>query len=519
MGLTNCIRRSPSMMCLIIVITGNSITIMIARSHGEQEIELIGSQPQPLAPRPHPSPQPQVPPSPVMTTHAVDCVDSGRDGDAGAGGVPRSATEVGCSAGAGRRWRRWWCSGWIARQWLEATFRPPMRRSWSRWASCDRRWPRRWLIPPADWQNAAKASWSAPWHLPVWLRLSPTGTMRCGSGSQDLRAGLDGAAGRRAGSGDCSGCDCPARLTAGQVVARTAVQQWLPVPGHRGAPFGDRCRPPGSTKAKALAERQSLRLVDRGSTASVTVRAVAGSAVRPGPFAGALVGSSRHRTGQRRLWRLFAVTLMPLCQELTATEEATGTGAAGRAASGSAVVEPSTASVSVVNDQVLRERDRCRSTCRRGRGDQGRSGRADPGRLDQEHTAEHTHHLSRAQAATGDARMALSAQPLRKWTFATVAALAAAATAPGRAADVALVLATLGETEAFRPGSAMARPLARTGRRPGDAAWNTATIGRFVLPAKAGIRTSQSWVPLSRERLHRHPERVEHATAETANSQ
>ena len=83
-------------------------------------------------------------------------------------------------------------------------------------------------------------------------------------------------------------------------------------------------------------------------------------------------------------------------------------------------------------------------------------------RLDQEHTAEHTHHLSRAQAAIGDARMAVSPRPLRKWTFATVAALAASATAPGRAADVALVMATLGEMAFLAGFREPARPLART---------------------------------------------------------
>ncbi|MEZ4771341.1 MAG: DUF5693 family protein [Caldilineales bacterium] len=82
--------------------------------------------------------------------------------------------------------------------------------------------------------------------------------------------------------------------------------------------------------------------------------------------------------------------------------------------------------------------------------------------LDQEHTAEHTHHLSRAQAAIGDARMAISPRPLRKWTFATVAALAASATMPGRAADLALVLATLGETAFLAGFREPARPLART---------------------------------------------------------
>ncbi len=40
--------------------------------------------------------------------------------------------------------------------------------------------------------------------------------------------------------------------------------------------------------------------------------------------------------------------------------------------------------------------------------------------LDREHPAGHTHHLSAAQRATGDARMALSPQPLRKWTGLTL---------------------------------------------------------------------------------------------------
>lgn len=40
-----------------------------------------------------------------------------------------------------------------------------------------------------------------------------------------------------------------------------------------------------------------------------------------------------------------------------------------------------------------------------------------PGRLDREHPQEHTHHLSAFQRAVGDARMALSLRPLRKWSL------------------------------------------------------------------------------------------------------
>lgn len=82
--------------------------------------------------------------------------------------------------------------------------------------------------------------------------------------------------------------------------------------------------------------------------------------------------------------------------------------------------------------------------------------------LDQEHSAEHTHHLSRAQATLGDARMALSPQPLRQWTLPAVAALAVSALAPGRAADIAFVAATLGGTAFLAGFRQAARPLVRT---------------------------------------------------------
>jgi hypothetical protein len=82
--------------------------------------------------------------------------------------------------------------------------------------------------------------------------------------------------------------------------------------------------------------------------------------------------------------------------------------------------------------------------------------------LDVEHRAEHTHHLSRAQAAIGDASMALSPQPLRKWTVPTVAAQAVAALAPGPSAGVAAVAAALGEIAFLAGFRQAARPLGRT---------------------------------------------------------
>ena len=93
--------------------------------------------------------------------------------------------------------------------------------------------------------------------------------------------------------------------------------------------------------------------------------------------------------------------------------------------------------------------------------------------LDQEHTAEHTHHLSRAQAAIGDSRMAISPRPLRKWSLPTVVALAATALLPGRAADGALVAATLGETAFLAGFRQAARPLVRTVDRSWDIAGHT----------------------------------------------
>jgi hypothetical protein len=82
--------------------------------------------------------------------------------------------------------------------------------------------------------------------------------------------------------------------------------------------------------------------------------------------------------------------------------------------------------------------------------------------LDVEHRAEHTHHLSRAQAAIGDASMALSPQPLRKWTVPTVAAQAVAALAPGPSDGVAAVAAALGEVAFLAGFRQAARPLVRT---------------------------------------------------------
>lgn len=84
------------------------------------------------------------------------------------------------------------------------------------------------------------------------------------------------------------------------------------------------------------------------------------------------------------------------------------------------------------------------------------------GALDQEHGVEHTHHLSRAQAALGDARMTVSGRPLRTWTFPTVLALAASALAPGRVGDAGLVASALGLAGVLAGFRQPARPLMRT---------------------------------------------------------
>lgn len=82
--------------------------------------------------------------------------------------------------------------------------------------------------------------------------------------------------------------------------------------------------------------------------------------------------------------------------------------------------------------------------------------------LDQEHTSEHTHHLSRAQAAIGDARMALNLRPLRKWTSLALLAQAAAALAPGRSGDLAAIIAAAGGVAFLAGFRQPARPVART---------------------------------------------------------
>lgn len=84
--------------------------------------------------------------------------------------------------------------------------------------------------------------------------------------------------------------------------------------------------------------------------------------------------------------------------------------------------------------------------------------------LDTEHTVEHTHHLSRFQAALGDARMAISPRPLRKWTGLTLAVQAAAALLPGRAADAALVAGTMGAVAYLTGFRQAARPISHTFR-------------------------------------------------------
>lgn len=82
--------------------------------------------------------------------------------------------------------------------------------------------------------------------------------------------------------------------------------------------------------------------------------------------------------------------------------------------------------------------------------------------LDQEPTAEHTHHLSRAQVTIGDARMALSPRPLRKWTGVAVLAQAVAALAPGRAGDLAVIVAAAGHIAFLAGFRQPARPAVRT---------------------------------------------------------
>lgn len=82
--------------------------------------------------------------------------------------------------------------------------------------------------------------------------------------------------------------------------------------------------------------------------------------------------------------------------------------------------------------------------------------------LDVEHKTEHTHHLSRAQAAIGDASMAFSLQPLRKWTFPTLAVQSIAAFAPAPAAGLSAVVAALGEAAFLTGFRQAARPVERT---------------------------------------------------------
>lgn len=82
--------------------------------------------------------------------------------------------------------------------------------------------------------------------------------------------------------------------------------------------------------------------------------------------------------------------------------------------------------------------------------------------FDAEHKTEHTHHLSRAQAAIGDASMALSLQPLRKWTVPTIAAQTVASFAPVPAAGLATVAAALGGAAFLAGFRQAARPVERT---------------------------------------------------------
>ena len=89
-----------------------------------------------------------------------------------------------------------------------------------------------------------------------------------------------------------------------------------------------------------------------------------------------------------------------------------------------------------------------------------------PASLDREHRHAHTHHLSAFQRLVGDAGMALSGRPLRKWSF--LAPLGAAVVGllrqqgQEKAASAALLAATAGQVATlagFRNGQ---RPLART---------------------------------------------------------
>ena len=222
----------------------------------------------------------------------------------------------------------------------------------------------------------------------------------------------------------------------------------------------------GVNKGRALAERQSLQLVDKGIDAGIRYGERLLQNRLSGPARSVAVWSFRRGASlaRRKLLDTVQRKLMPAPDEQATVDELVESLELAELPVEHAGTEPMTiSSTAAVSDLALRTGIAAAAI---GAGlVLARIGLipADPlAALDLEHTAEHTHHLSRAQAAIGDARMAISPRPLRKWTFATVAALVAAATAPRRAADVALVAATLGETAFLAGFRAPARPLART---------------------------------------------------------
>ena len=218
----------------------------------------------------------------------------------------------------------------------------------------------------------------------------------------------------------------------------------------------------GLDKGKVLARRYSLRLADVAFAAGVRQVERRLNAQLSGPVKPLAVWMLHQGTdlAKRKLLRTAQQALTPVAQEpdVVAVEQI-------EAPVERIVVRRATAQPTATGASEIAVRAGIAAAAIAGGLVLAKTGllAADPlAALDQEHTAEHTHHLSRAQAAIGDARMAISPRPLRKWTFATVAALVVSATAPGRARDVALVAATLGETAFLAGFREPARPLART---------------------------------------------------------
>jgi len=104
-----------------------------------------------------------------------------------------------------------------------------------------------------------------------------------------------------------------------------------------------------------------------------------------------------------------------------------------------------------------------------------------PARLDREHRHAHTHHLSAFQQKLGDAQMALSPRPLRKWTLLAPLGLAGAA-GGGPLAPLFLLASAVGHSAllaGFRHGP---RPLADTlrGRARGWAVGASLAAGLWL---------------------------------------